>query len=344
MIGWGCHEHFGGPHAEENALRCADAWEEEKEEPIPGQVDEIFVSLEPCSSEGPHKKRPSCVTALLQAGVKRVVVGAVDPNPEHAGSGLRKLRQAGIEVIDQSAVFQSRFEEQNPAFLVNLQNLHRPWVIAKWAATLDGKTAASGGASQWITGPEARAETHLLRSYSQGILVGSKTLAFDDPELTARPGGKDLESQPLRILLGGSSVTAHPARRVMQAHGPRLWVLGKGDKIAAEVRADRTGKVLEVHRSSAHQLDLAELLTHLKEHFGISRLWVEGGAVLHGALLDCMAVDAVVRYEAPLLLGGPRGSFLGAGAEIPAKSARLIEEERADLGGDLRRAFLLVPA
>ena len=244
IVGSGHHARFGGPHAEEMALRDAGAWDEQQQMALPGIVDEMVVTLEPCSSTTGKKRRP-CTQSLLEAGVKKVTVGAVDANPNHAGSGLDFLEAQGVEVDrNHIAAMQSRFEEQSPAFLQSLRRPTMPWVLLKWAATLDGKIATPDGVSQWITGPEARAEVHELRALGQATMVGAGTLLADDPELTARgPGGANHGSighssgnqradhgdyeQPLRVCFAAQiPATA----RLLHAPGPRVWILGPDQK------------------------------------------------------------------------------------------------------------------
>ena len=338
VVGRGCHRGFGGPHAEEAALRDAGAWDDAAGRPLPGRVDEMVVSLEPCSAAGGEKRRPPCTELLLQAGVTRVLVGAVDPDPRHAGAGLGLLEAAGVEVrrIDQ----QSAFAGTNGAFLAALAAPERPWVLLKWAASLDGKTATDGGASQWITGPESRAEVHRLRAVSDAVLAGPGTLRADDPRLDARPGGEPAATQPLRVILLPDGQLPEGAA-LLGCAGPRAWLVGEAaEPSPALARALGQGDAcLRLPSAPGGHLDLEVALRWLRREQGVRRLLVEGGPRLHGALLDAGLADAVVRYEAPLLLGGHHGSLLSAGCDHPRAALRLVDEERIDLGPDLRRAF-----
>ena len=339
VVGFGHHAAWGGAHAEEAALRDAGAWDTEARSWRTGAVDELVVSLEPCSSRGGIKKRQPCAEALLACGVQRLVVGATDPDPRHRGAGLAALRTAGVEIVEAGA--DARFAAMNPAFLAMLAHADRPWVLAKWAASTDGKLAATDGSSQWITGPEARAEVHRLRAASDAVLVGAATLLHDDPRLDARTGDPD-GRQPLRVFLLPTAPPEALAPRALEVDGPRLWVLGPREEPPAAIAA-AGDPLLRVPRAGTG-LELPRLLAELHADHGVRRLFVEGGARLHGALLDAGCLDALVRYEAPLLLGGPRAAFPGTGFASPQHGARLVAEERADLGPDLRRAFLVAGA
>ncbi|KAA3607758.1 MAG: bifunctional diaminohydroxyphosphoribosylaminopyrimidine deaminase/5-amino-6-(5-phosphoribosylamino)uracil reductase RibD [Planctomycetota bacterium] len=346
VIGRGCHQRLGGAHAEEAALADAGAWDAKHRRPIPGRVDEMAVSLEPCSSHGSGKRRQPCTEHLIEAGVRRLVVGALDPNPEHAGAGLERLRAKGIEVHLAGEGFQTRFEQSNAQFLRHLRFPRRPWVLLKWAASLDGKTATDQGVSQWISGPDSRAEVHELRGLSDAILAGKNTLLQDDPQLTSRPGGQPLRHQPLRVLVDPEGETPSEAR-VFQEPGPRLWLLAEGVEpagaLARRLQCDGD-RMLMLPRDEEGKLDLKVALSSLRQEFGVRRLLVEGGAGLHGWLLDAGFIDAVVLYEAPILLGGRHGAVMGGGFASPQRALNLGHEDRRELGPDLRRAFQVLTA
>ena len=337
VVGYGHHAVCGGPHAEEAALRDAGAWDAEADRWREGAVDELVVTLEPCSSRAGGKRRAPCLEALLACGVRRLVVGCLDPDPRHAGAGLESFRAAGGEVVLRDGAAQ--FATLNRAFLRALAQPQRPWVLLKWAASLDGRTAAHGGESRWISGEASRTEVHALRAASDAVIAGAATLLRDDPRLDAR--GVDLPrgSQALRVLLLPAGVDADWRPSALDAPGPRLWVHGEQDSLPEAVRA--AGDSSLALPRSAQGLDLDLLLGALRRDHGVRRLFVEGGARLHGALLAGNLADAVVRYEAPLLLGGGHGACAGEGAASPSAGWRLVDEERADLAPDLRRAFLV---
>ena len=339
IVGCGHHAAFGGPHAEEAALRNVGAWDQDKDCAVPGVVDEMMVTLEPCSSTKGKKRRP-CTTTLLEAGIKKITVAALDPDPRHAGAGLKLLVQAGIEVDDSLVeANQPRFEEQNKAFLASLAKPDLPWVLLKWASTVDGKIATPDGVSKWITGPEARAEVHQLRALGDAVMVGSQTLSLDNPELTARPLGVAVASQPLRIcLLPKQAGFDDKNSAVMQAAGPRLWLLDQEAPLP-----DNNDHHIRVERTE-NGLDLKAALIQLRLQHGIRRILVEGGARLHGSLLNSGLADAMVRYEAPLLLGGNRPACDGPSFSSPQLALHLSDEESLRVGIDQRRAFLICPA
>lgn len=213
-VGEGATAPPGGPHAEITALARA-------EEARPGSTRgaTVYSTLEPCSH---HGRTPPCTDALVAAGVARVVLGVVDPDPHVAGSGVAALEQAGIAVT--TGVGAGAVAEQLAPYLKHRRTGH-PWVVLKLAATLDGRTAAPDGSSRWITGEEARLDVHRLRAASDAVLVGAGTVRADDPELTARLNPPPAR-QPLRVVLGAAPPAArvHPA---LELSGDLPSVLGE---------------------------------------------------------------------------------------------------------------------
>ncbi len=338
VIGHGHHAFLGGPHAEEAALRDAGAWNEDSNSPRPGVVDEMILTLEPCSATGPSKRRPkSCLHLLQAAGVKRVVLGATDPDPRHQGGAIAAMRAHGIEVIH--AAEEPRFATQNPAFLMAQDQPQRPFVLCKWAASMDGRTATEHGVSQWITGEEARAEGHQLRAISDGILVGSRTLHLDQPRLNARVSPEDpWRNQPVRVFLAASHL-AQANQGPLSIAGPRWWI-ESNPQASLPTGATDDDHLLSLPPDECGRPDLDQALTKLKDE-GIGRLLIEGGSRVQAAFLRAGLVDAIVRYEAPSLFGGGLGSWQGQGPQHPREAWQLFAEERRDCGKDLRRAFLL---
>jgi diaminohydroxyphosphoribosylaminopyrimidine deaminase / 5-amino-6-(5-phosphoribosylamino)uracil reductase len=334
VVGFGYHQRFAQAHAEEAAL--IDAGASDGERARRNCVDEIVVTLEPCSARGGVKKRRPCVEWILEAGIQRVVVGAVDPDPRHAGKGLEQLRAAGVEVV--LGAGQARFEQQNPAFLAALQHPARPWVLLKWAATLDGRTAAQSGDSQWITGAPARLEVHQLRALGHAVMAGKGTVQHDNPRLTARDALGHYNPKVARVLVGAAA-TITPAAALLQDACPRIWIERPATTLPSW--ATQLDHVMEVDCDADGQFHLEMALQKLSSDFQIGRLLVEGGARLHGSLLAAGLADALVRYEAPLLLGGGRGAVEGQGVAHPRQGWHLHSEERQQLGVDLRRAFLI---
>jgi diaminohydroxyphosphoribosylaminopyrimidine deaminase/5-amino-6-(5-phosphoribosylamino)uracil reductase len=209
----------GGPHAEVAALRlAADAGDS----PVGAT---LYSTLEPCSH---HGRTPPCVEAIVAAGVARVVVGVLDPDPKVAGRGVARLAEAGVDVT--VGVGAAEIAEQLAPYLKH-RRTGRPWVVLKLAATMDGQTAAADGSSRWITGPEARRDVHRLRAESDAVLVGSGTVRADDPELTARDVGAD--HQPMRVVLGSapSAAKVQPALELSGELGAVLDRLGALDVV-----------------------------------------------------------------------------------------------------------------
>lgn len=303
----------GGPHAEAVALELAGS---------SGRGATVYTTLEPCSH---HGRTPPCADALIAAGVGRVVVGVADPDPNVAGRGIERLRQAGIPVdvgVGADAVAASL------APYLKHRRTGQPWVVCKLAVTLDGRTAAPDGTSKWITGPLARADVHRLRAESDAILVGAGTVRADDPSLTVR----DVEGRdPLRIVLSGGGGGAAGG-----SAGVRGGVRGGGSGGGAT----DSGGVAEGARVMPAQVyagDPRELLEELGSQ-GVIQLLVEGGATVAGDWHRRGLIDQYVFYLAPALLGGDDGRpvLAGPGAVTMAEAWRgRICEIRA-IGPDVR--------
>lgn len=264
IVGRGATEPPGARHAEIVAL--AEAGDRAR-----GAT--LVVTLEPCSH---HGRTPPCTDAVIASGVRRVVVGVVDPDPQVSGTGVRELRDAGLEVV--VGVLADEVAAQLAPYLHH-RRTGRPYVVCKLAATLDGATAAADGTSQWITGEEARTDAHRLRAESDAIAVGAGTVRTDDPSLTVRlVDGPD----PVRVVLG----TAPPGARV---HPCLEWTRDDGD--------------------------LTALLDHLGSS-GTLQLMVEGGATVVRSFHDAGLIDRYVVYLAPALAGGRPAAPLIAGPEL----------------------------
>lgn len=281
----------GGPHAEVEALARAGAR---------ARGGTLVVTLEPCAH---HGRTPPCTDAIVAAGVRRVVVGMVDPDPAVRGRGIEALRAAGVEV--EVGTGGAGVAEQLAPY-VKHRRTGRPWVVLKLATTLDGRIAAPDGSSRWITGPEARADVHRLRATSDAVLVGAGTVRADDPSLTVRlpaddPFHRDEASQPRRVVLG---------------------------------RAPAGAAVLPATELSG---DLGSVLDRLGTD-GVLQLLVEGGAGVAGDFHRQGLVDAYVVYLAPALLGGDDGRalFAGPGAGTMSDAWRGTVRSVTTLGADIR--------
>lgn len=322
LVGEGWHRKFGGPHAEIEALRDA------KQAGRDPRGSTAYVTLEPCCH---HGKTPPCSQALIDAGVARVVIAMRDPFPKVNGGGVAQLTAAGIEV--EVGLCEQEAEQLNAPYLCRLQ-LQRPWVIAKWAMSLDGKIATRTGDSQWISGEASRREVHALRGRVDSILVGVGTALADNPLLTARPAGP---RTACRVVCDGQLRLPLDYQLVQTAPEPPTL-------IACSEDADRgRGTALqqlgvEVWRGpNDREQRLRELLAELGRR-EFTNVMVEGGGQLLGALAAASLIDEAHVYVAPLLIGGadaptPLGD---PGAERLVDAARLEVVSREPFGDDIR--------
>jgi diaminohydroxyphosphoribosylaminopyrimidine deaminase/5-amino-6-(5-phosphoribosylamino)uracil reductase len=289
VLGRGCTQEAGGPHAEVMALREARSAGAE----LRGAT--AWVTLEPCAH---HGRTPPCCDALVDAGIGRVVVAIGDPFPQVAGAGLARLRAAGISVDLAAGEIATAARELNIGFFSRMER-GRPWVRLKAAMTLDGLTALADGASQWITGPEARADGHAWRRRAGAVLTGVGTVVADDPRLDVRL--VPTRVQPLRVVLDPRWRTP-PASRILAEPG-RCLVLGTATPAEA-LRA--AGAELQQRPAAADGgLDLADVLAQLATR-QVNELHVEAGARLNGAWLRSGLVDELLVYVAPRLAGPGR--------------------------------------
>jgi diaminohydroxyphosphoribosylaminopyrimidine deaminase/5-amino-6-(5-phosphoribosylamino)uracil reductase len=323
VVGEGFHERFGGPHAEIVALAAAG-------EHARGAT--AYVTLEPCCHLG---KTPPCTDALVRAGVKRVVVAVQDPFPQVNGGGIAQLRDAGIE-CDVSV----RASEANwlLAPYRKLVTTGRPWVIAKWAITLDGKLATRSGDSQWISSEASREVVHQLRGRVDAIVVGSGTARADDPLLTARPADHaDLKRIATRIVVDSAASLPTAGRLVQTAHDIPLLVAAS-ESADASVCEQLSAAGVEVVRCAGdtHAARLQALLDELGRR-RMTNVLVEGGGKLLGTLFDIRAVDEVHVFIAPKIVGGETASSAvgGAGIERMADALKLADISIEELGGDV---------
>lgn len=310
-VGKGYHAKAGGPHAEVLALREAG---------VSAKGATAYVTLEPCSH---HGRTPPCVNALVAAGVQRIVIAALDPNPLVAGAGLTHLREAGLDVL--WGVLERGAVRQQAGFR-SLVGRGRPWVVYKAAMTLDGKVAAVSGASRWVSSGAARALVHRWRDELDAVAVGSGTVLADDPHLGTRdvPGGRDARPvifdrrarSPLtaRVIRPGSTLVT--SRTAQTAAFERTGV--------TVVRADSEGEALAA---------LGQL--------GLSTVLLEGGPTLAGALLGADLIDEVRFFVAPKLLGAGLTPLSAPFAVSMAEARSLQDVQVESVGQDvLIRGYL----
>jgi diaminohydroxyphosphoribosylaminopyrimidine deaminase/5-amino-6-(5-phosphoribosylamino)uracil reductase len=326
VIGRGWHRRAGEAHAEIEALRDA----EQRKHSSKGAT--LYVTLEPCCT---HGRTPPCTEAIIAAGIKRVVVGATDPNPAHAGRGFRLLRRAGIEVVH--GVLADEATRLNEAF--NHWIVHRtPFVMVKAAMTLDGKIATASGESKWITGLKARAEGMRLRAGADAILVGVNTVLADDPGLTVRPAqGSKLNAQRLRRIILDSRARTPLQSRVVSDEWARLTTIVVGQSAPAG-RIAALARRVNVLRAPLRRgrIDLRWLLHRLGAE-NVTRLLVEGGGEVNAAFLLGGLVQRVVFFYAPKILGGhdSKKAVAGNGTRSLAETLTLRDVEWRQAGPDL---------
>jgi diaminohydroxyphosphoribosylaminopyrimidine deaminase/5-amino-6-(5-phosphoribosylamino)uracil reductase len=323
IVGQGFHERLGGPHAEVNALaeagnRAAGAT--------------VYVTLEPCCH---HGKTPPCTEALVRAGVERVVIAVQDPFPDVSGRGIAELSAAGIQCD-----VGPRSAEANwiLAPYRKLIDTRRPWVIAKWAMTLDGKLATRTGNSQWISSEASRAVVHQLRGRVDAVMIGRGTAHTDNPLLTARPADlADVKRTATRVVVDSAAAISLESRLVQTARDVPVLV-AVGDEASTKAREQLTAAGVEVVpcAGSTHELRIAALLEELGRR-RMTNVLVEGGSKLLGALFDMRAVDEVHVFIAPKLAGGEAAPspIGGTGTERMADALKLADITIEELDGDV---------
>lgn len=311
----------GNPHAEIAALRLA----KEKGEDPRGAT--CYVTLEPCCHYG---TTPPCTDALIEAGIKRVVAGVLDPNPAVNNRGFEQLMAAGIEVVSGFMAAECHREHEDFLKFIVAQT---PFVTLKMAVSLDGKIATASGESQWITGDAARRRAHELRHQHDAVLIGIGTALADDPLLTVRLEGD--WKQPARVVLDGGGRLPLDSKLVRSAGETPLY-LAVADLVTGERQQqfEEAGvNVLRIKTESG-RLDLKCLVADLFER-GICSILIEGGPNVAGSALQAGIVDRVTYMVAPVLLPGGRSATEGFAIERLAEAERLSELQIEQLGGDL---------
>lgn len=317
IIGQGYHARHGDLHAERAALTACT------EDP---KGSTMYVTLEPCCH---HGRQPPCTKAILEAGIARVVVGSGDPNPQVAGKGLGVLRASGIQVTE--GVLEAECKALNHVFF-HFISTGRPYTVLKYAMTLDGKLAAYTGASQWITGEEARRHVHRSRGRYRAILVGVGTVLADDPQLTCRiEGGRD----PLRIVCDTHLDTPLSAQVVQTARKVPTLLATCVAAPQAKAPYEALGCRVLTLPERAGMVDLHVLWDTLGLE-GIDSILLEGGSALHWSALEQGLVNKVQAYIAPKLLGGSaaKSPIGGQGFPHPDLSVRLKNPVVTQIGDD----------
>jgi diaminohydroxyphosphoribosylaminopyrimidine deaminase/5-amino-6-(5-phosphoribosylamino)uracil reductase len=291
IVATGYHRRAGAPHAE---IECLNAYRAA----IPKSAT-LYVTLEPCSTTG---RTSACTDRVIAAGVRNIVIGAIDPNPRHAGRGIEILRGRGVNV--RSGILSDECTALNEAF--NKWVVNRvPFVIAKCGMSLDGRLTRRSGESRWLTSTSARRHAQQLRASVDAILVGAETVRADNPRLTARVRGA---KQPWRVILTRSDR------------------LPKNARLFTDRNRDRT---LVFHRSP-----IPDVLNDLGKR-EITSVLIEGGGDVLGQALDARVIDKVQLYFAPLLSGGPVPAFGGVGVNTTADAVRLERLKYERIGSDV---------
>ena len=319
IIGEGWHRRFGGDHAEVEALRLAG-------DRATGAT--MCVTLEPCCHQG---KTPPCTGAILEAGIARVVIAQRDPFPQVSGGGIAQLETAGVDVT--TGLLEDEARRLNGPYL-KLVETGRPWVIAKWAMTLDGKIATRTGSSQWISGEPSREIVHEIRGRVDAILVGRETAIKDDPLLTARPSGP---RTAVRIVCDTRAALPSESQLVRTAKDtPALVAVGNEAAKADRTRLSDAGCEVFVCEGTDHAARLDSLLNELGRR-RMTNVLVEGGGQLLGSLLDARGIDEVHAFIAPKLTGGTTAASPvgGRGIAQMADALALDHPEIRQVGQDV---------
>ncbi|MCA9120936.1 MAG: bifunctional diaminohydroxyphosphoribosylaminopyrimidine deaminase/5-amino-6-(5-phosphoribosylamino)uracil reductase RibD [Planctomycetaceae bacterium] len=319
VVGEGWHQRFGGDHAEIEALNDAgDA----------ARGATMFVTLEPCCH---HGKTPPCADAVIKAGVKRVVVAQRDPFPQVDGGGLQLLERAGVEV--EVGLCEKQARVLNAPYL-KLIETGKPWIIAKWAMTLDGKIATNSGDSQWISNAASRSIVHQIRGRVDAIMVGSGTVRADDPTLTARPSGPRTAT---RVILDSSASLSLNSKLIASVDSAPILVVAATDAPRENVK-QLMAKGCEVILCDGDTLTsrLDKLMVELGRR-RLNNVLVEGGATLLGTLQDANMLDELHVFIAPKIVGGADapGPVGGAGLDRLVDARRLMNWTVREVDGDV---------
>jgi diaminohydroxyphosphoribosylaminopyrimidine deaminase/5-amino-6-(5-phosphoribosylamino)uracil reductase len=320
VITVGHHARAGMAHAEVVALEAAGA---------AARDADLYVTLEPCTVQG---RTPPCVDAVIAAGPRRVIVAMTDPNPAVSGLGVTVLERAGIRVeLGIGAEAAARLNR----FYVTFMRTGRPFVTAKFAASLDGRIATRTGESRWISSVEARELAHRLRYRHDAVLVGATTVAADNPALTVRLAGEQ-HRQPLRVVVDSTLRTPASAQLFAPGASPVLVATTAAASTERTAALEAAGAEILVLPAVRGRVDLGALLDILG-HRQVLSVLAEGGAELLGSLRDANLIDSVVAILAPRIIGGTgaTSAIAGAGAASLLEAKPLVDVEIEQAGGDL---------
>jgi diaminohydroxyphosphoribosylaminopyrimidine deaminase/5-amino-6-(5-phosphoribosylamino)uracil reductase len=328
IVGEGWYEKDGGPHAEPNALRVAGGL---------ARGAAAYVTLEPHCYQG---RTPPCTTALIEAGVRRVVAATLDPNPQVSGEGMAQLTRAGVEA--QTGLLEAAACELNRGFIKRWTR-GLPWVTVKIAASLDGRTALANGESRWITGAAARADVQRLRAQSSAVLTGIGTVLADNPQLNVRdPAIEMCGRQPLRAVCDSAART--PVTAQLLANPNDCLILTRdAESPAARTLLESGAHLCQVATDAGGRLDLGAVLRELARR-KCNEVLVEAGPTLCGRLLELGLVDELIVYQAPLLLGPAARPLLDLPLLEQMQERRRLElKDVRQVGEDLRVTMRPLP-
>jgi diaminohydroxyphosphoribosylaminopyrimidine deaminase/5-amino-6-(5-phosphoribosylamino)uracil reductase len=329
VIGEGYHHVFGGPHAEIDALSTLHSSDDAR-----GAT--AYVTLEPCCH---HGKTPPCSRALIDAGIQRVVVAMRDPFPKVNGGGIAQLRDAGIDVT--IGVLQPEAESLNAPYLKRIRT-GMPWVIAKWAMTLDGRIATVARDSQWITSPAARSEVHRLRGRVDAIAVGMGTVVDDDPMLTARPSDGSLPPRlAQRIVFCGHRLPTTESKLVRTANDVPLVLMVSNQIDQQQCDQLRRAGVVIITVDSNEPTTMAMQALQWMGRQSMTNVMLEGGSGLLASFFECDQIDECQVYIGAKVVGGREapGPIGGAGVQRIADARRFRLMATDVLEGDLRAVY-----
>lgn len=301
VIAQGYHRRAGSPHAEVNALACMKEFAEPE--------DTLYVTLEPCNHKG---RTPPCTAAILAKGIKRVVVGMRDPNPNVKGGGCDFLAEKGVEV--RTGILEAECRRLNEAY-VKFVTMGRPFVVAKAALTLDGWTATSTGNSRWITGTASRRFVHKLRDRADAVMVGIGTVLADDPLLNTRLNGRK-GKDPIRIILDTNLRMPYKAGVLSCSDSSMTWIAVGDDVPKTKLEHYSVEKVLFLPCPKKEgRVDLEALMNLLGKR-SITSVLLEGGSTVMGAMIRERLIDKFHIFKAPKLLGGGDGVPMAGGSGV----------------------------
>lgn len=320
ILGEGWHEYYGGPHAEVRALEGLGT---------AASGATLYVTLEPCCHFG---KTPPCSQAVIAAGIRRVVTAMRDPNPRVDGGGIQELLNAGVQV--ETGILEHEARRLVAPFMM-LMTQQRPWFLAKWAMTLDGKIATRTGHSKWISNERSRNVVHELRGRMDGILVGAGTALADDPSLTARPAGP---RQAVRIVI--DSAARLPLTSQLVSTASEVPVLLFATRKAAPERCEQLSEagveVVVVSEDSRQHCDVTAVAAELGRR-RMTNVLIEGGSGIHGAFFEHQLIDELHAFISPKLVGGTQAltPIGGRGIDFVPELASLESPSVELLDGDV---------